>query len=128
MSTGRQALSTLARPIPRGRAGRAWDKLRFPARLGVTAAVAAFVGVAGIIAAVVVAHSDSGSAHPRPAPVNVSPRSSAMMTERANAVPSVSAPGRQGNSNGSAQRAAVPVVLTAAVHRNCPAPELTGAC
>ena len=117
MSTGRHALSMLVRPAPRERAGR--RRGRSPGRLGVTAAAAALVGVAAIVAAVVVTKAGAGSAG---APsVNPSPRSSTAIA-RANAVPSIGELGQRHSSTPApAQRAAVPLVLTAVDHQNCPA-------
>jgi len=99
-----------------------WGKLRFPTRLGVTAAVAGLVGVTVMIAAVVVANSGTRSAVPVPSPMNASPRSSTSI-ERANAVPSISQRGqqKQGHSSSPPQRLPVQLVLTAVDHQNCPA-------
>ena len=94
-------------------------KLGFPARLGVTAAVAGLVGVTVMIVAVVAARSRSGPA-PVPAAVTPSPTSSTAV-ERANAVPSISSISRRGHSSAPGQQAPVQLVLTAADHRDCPA-------
>ena len=119
MSTGRHALSMLVRPAPRERAGR--RRGRSPGRLGVTAAAAALVGVAAIVAAVVVTKAGAGSAGAGVSSVNPSPRSSTAIA-RANAVPSISELGQRDSSTPApAQRAAVPLVLTAVDHQNCPA-------
>src|SRR5690349_23756224 len=104
----------LVHPAPRQQAGRIWGKLRFPTRLGVTAAVAAVVGVTVMIAAVVVTNSGTGPAAPVPSPAKASPSSSTAI-ERANAVPSISQQGQQGqgHSSGPPQRLPVQLVLTA---------------
>ena len=97
-------------------AGRAWDRLRFPTRLGVTAAAAAVVAVAAMIAAVVAAHSGSPAS---------SPRVSAEVA-RANAAPAITGRGRSGVLNAGvgtvapAGGAGIPLVLTAVDHQDCP--------
>jgi hypothetical protein len=95
-------------------AGRAWDRLRFPTRLDVTAAAAAVVAVAAMIAAVVAAHSGSPGS---------SPRVSAEVA-RANAAPAITGRGRSGVLNAGvgtvASAAAIPLVLTAVDHQDCP--------
>ena len=122
MSPGRQALSTLVHPAPRQQAGRIWGKLRFPTRLGVTAAVAGLVGVTVMIAAVIVANSGTRPAVPVPSPAKASPGASTAI-ERANAVPSISQQGQQGQGHTSSPPPRLPVqlVLTAVDHQNCPA-------
>ena len=92
-------------------------------RLGVTATVAGLVAVTGIIAAVAAvnpAKSPSGT-KPAAGPAQV-------LVARANAVPAVttrprspaSAPGVPSTA-APARRATVPLVLTAADHKDCPA-------
>jgi lipoprotein-anchoring transpeptidase ErfK/SrfK len=96
------------------------SKLGFPTRLGVTAAVAALVGVTVMIAAVVVANSGAGPAAAMPSPAKASPHSSTAI-EPANAVPSISQQGQQVHSNSPVHRVPVQLVLTAQDHANCPA-------
>jgi len=87
--------------------------LRFPTRLGVTAAAAILVAVTGISAAMVVANS----AATRPA-ARFAPAPAAM----ANAVPALTSWRPAGPSSAApASLATMPPVLTAADHRDCPA-------
>ncbi|MGH3247319.1 MAG: hypothetical protein ACRDOI_14075, partial [Trebonia sp.] len=72
-------MSLSARVAPRERAQRAWQRLRSPTRLGVTAALAALVVMTGIIVAVVTAYSAATRPAARPAAV-----------ARANAAPALS--------------------------------------
>jgi lipoprotein-anchoring transpeptidase ErfK/SrfK len=99
---------------------------RYPARLGVTGAVAALVALIGIIVAVVVNSPGPGSAAvsasaksaARPAPAAIAP---------ANAAPVLTGSGYQGWATGAPRqagppsRATLPLVLTAADHQDCPA-------
>ena len=128
--TGKHAL-TVAPRFPLGEwAGRAKRRRRSPARLGVTAAVAAVVAVGAMITAVVMTDEGAGPAHGGPARTTVaqaSPRTAAA-TATADAVPYVTRPGRQGvrgtgfpaSPPGAVPGPAVSLVLTAADHRDCP--------
>jgi L,D-transpeptidase catalytic domain len=111
-STGRHAMSLSARLTPGERAERAWRRLRSPTRLGVTAAMAALLVVTGIIVAVVSAYSAATSPAARPAAVARANAAPALTSRRPAAAPGAAAQPRD---------AAMPLVLTAADHRNCPA-------
>jgi hypothetical protein len=114
--TGRHALYKPARFAARERAGRAWDRPRFPTRLGVTAAVAAVVAVAAMIAAVMAANSASPRSSPR-VPAKI---------VRAKAVPAITGRWRGGVLDtgvwtvAPARRTSVSLALTAVDHQDCP--------
>jgi hypothetical protein len=105
--TGRHVLDRPARFAAGDRTGRAEHRPRFPTRLDVTAAVAALVTISAMIAAVATQHS-AGTAT---APAKDSP---AVAVARANAVPAITRP------RPASSPAAIPLVLTAADHRDCP--------
>jgi lipoprotein-anchoring transpeptidase ErfK/SrfK len=107
----------------------------FPSRLGVTATVAAAVAVTAIIAAVA-SHFTSEGTTSRPTtavsdtalsekPLTHSGPANTAPIARANAVPALTALGRSPNDAprvaAPAHRATMPLVLTAADHRHCPA-------
>jgi hypothetical protein len=104
---------------------------RSPARLGVTAAVAAVLAVGAMIAAVVMTHEGARPARGGPAQTTAAQPSAraATGTVTANAAPYVTGPGRQSvrgtgfpaSPSGSVPGLAVSLVLTAADHRDCPA-------
>jgi lipoprotein-anchoring transpeptidase ErfK/SrfK len=92
-------------------------------RLGMTATVAGLVAVTGMIVGVAAAHPAKNPSGTRPAagPAQV-------LVARANAVPAVTTRPRSPatvpsvtSTAAPARRAAVPLVLTAADHRDCPA-------
>jgi hypothetical protein len=139
--TGRQVLDRPVRVAAGDRPVRARDRLRFPTRLDMTAAVVGLMAVSAMIPAVVAEHS-SGTG---PAPSTESPRPTAAVAS-ANAVPAIIGRGPSGSPKNSAslknsgspknsglrkssglptgapaRRAAVPLVLTDADHQNCPA-------
>jgi hypothetical protein len=128
--TGKHAPAVASR-FPLGeRAGRA-KRGRSPARLGLTAALAALVAAGAMIAAVAVMHPGARAARGGPAgatPAPAFPHASAA-TARANAVPLVSRLGYRGQHGpgflasppAAARGAVVSLVLTAADRRNCPA-------
>jgi hypothetical protein len=103
----------------RGRHARA-STLRFPTRLGFTAAVSAVVVVTGIIAAV--AGNSPGA---RPGAQSVArPALVPPATATANAVPALASRGRWPDGAlslaASARRATMPLVLTDVDHQDCP--------
>ena len=107
----------------------------FPTRLRVTAMVAAAVAVTAIIAAVTTHITNSGTeARPAPAVRNRalsdkaladSARAGTAPIAKANAVPALTGLGHSSDAGprvaASARLAAMPLVLTAADHRHCPA-------
>ena len=109
--------------------------LWFPIRLRVTAMVAAGVAVTAIIAAVATHITNSGTeAPPAPAVSNRalsdkaladSARAGTAPIAKANAVPALAGLGHSSKAGlrvaASASRATMPLVLTAADHRKCPA-------
>lgn len=109
--------------------------LWFPTRLRVTAMVAAVVAVTAIVAAVATHIINSGT-EARPAPAVSSTalsdkalanlaRTGAAPIAKANAVPALTALGHSSDAGprvaAPAGRAVMPLVLTAADHRHCPA-------
>lgn len=131
--TGRQVLATPARFTAAGRAERAWGRLRFPSRLGLTAVAASLVSGAAMVGAIVVAHSaatrpaDAMSAGVISAGTMAVPHVAAAQPPVANAVPVITGLGHSSRLNGGlptptpAPQAATSLVLTAADHRDCPA-------
>jgi lipoprotein-anchoring transpeptidase ErfK/SrfK len=97
----------------------------FPARLSVTATVAAAVAVTAIIAAVATHCASSGSTALSDKAGANSSRAKSAPIAKANAVPALTGLGHSPESAprvaAPARQATMPLVLTAADHRHCPA-------
>lgn len=100
------------------RSHRAVDQTPFPARLGMTATMAALVGVTGIIAAVIAAHPWATTSR-KTAPHAPAAIARAAMTP--SVAPTIVGPAVAEKPAGAAQRQhPVSLTLTAADRRNCP--------